>query len=311
MALTPAGFAAEVPPDGYHWWYVDAMSDDGLHGLTLIGFVGSVFSPYYARARQRGKADPSNHCAINLALYGATGKRWAMTERGRASVHRTPEHLLVGPSRLEWRGQTLVATLDEWTFPWPSRLRGRVSLTPSLPPGPVRALDSAGQHQWRAVAPRARVEVELSSPCLNWSGEGYHDENWGSEPLEAGFSGWHWSRCHRTDGATQICFEAQPRHGDLTRFCVEFPAAADHAGMRVTARDLPASRWGIRRRFIGGQAEQSPGSIRIVEDTPFYARSMGTSAMGQVFQESLDLDRFRSAWVRQLLPFRMPRRNGI
>ncbi len=41
--LRPAGRAG-----GYAWWYVDALSDDGRHGLTLIAFIGSVFSPYYA-----------------------------------------------------------------------------------------------------------------------------------------------------------------------------------------------------------------------------------------------------------------------
>ena len=42
--------------DGYVWWYVDALSDDGRHGLTLIAFIGSVFSPYYA---WRGGAAPA------------------------------------------------------------------------------------------------------------------------------------------------------------------------------------------------------------------------------------------------------------
>ena len=65
-------FDRPVPPGGYVWWYVDALSDDGRHGLTLIAFIGSVFSPYYAwRAARRG--DPLDHCALNVALYGAAG----------------------------------------------------------------------------------------------------------------------------------------------------------------------------------------------------------------------------------------------
>ena len=36
-----------VPPGGYCWWYVDATSDCGQFALTVIAFVGSVFSPYY------------------------------------------------------------------------------------------------------------------------------------------------------------------------------------------------------------------------------------------------------------------------
>lgn len=41
-----AGFDAAVPSGGYRWWYLDGLSDDGRHGLTIIGFAGSVFSPY-------------------------------------------------------------------------------------------------------------------------------------------------------------------------------------------------------------------------------------------------------------------------
>ena len=88
-------FDQPVAPGGYLWWYVDALSDDGRHGLSIIAFVGSVFSPYYAWARSRngGVADPENFCAINVALYGAAGKRWTMTERGRSSVRRSAASL--------------------------------------------------------------------------------------------------------------------------------------------------------------------------------------------------------------------------
>ena len=96
-----------VAPGGYAWWYVDALSDDGRHGLTLIAFIGSVFSPYYAWARRRRRpraADPLHHCALNVALYGDGGKRWAMTERGRASVLRERVHAGHRPEPLRWDG---------------------------------------------------------------------------------------------------------------------------------------------------------------------------------------------------------------
>ena len=31
-------FDTPVPPGGYRWWYLDALSDDGRHGITLIAF---------------------------------------------------------------------------------------------------------------------------------------------------------------------------------------------------------------------------------------------------------------------------------
>ena len=47
----------------------------------------------------RGRRDPSNHCAFNVALYGPRGARWAMTERGRDAVHRRPDALRDRPER--------------------------------------------------------------------------------------------------------------------------------------------------------------------------------------------------------------------
>jgi hypothetical protein len=38
-------FDIDVPPDGYAWWYVDGISDDGARAISIIGFIGSVFSP--------------------------------------------------------------------------------------------------------------------------------------------------------------------------------------------------------------------------------------------------------------------------
>ena len=49
----PGAFDTPVAPGGYAWWYIDALSDDGRCGLTIIAFIGSVFSPYYALARRR------------------------------------------------------------------------------------------------------------------------------------------------------------------------------------------------------------------------------------------------------------------
>ena len=54
------------------------------------------------------------------------------------------------------------------------------------------------------------------------------------------------------------------------------------------------------------------GVTRTLEDAPFYARSLVASQLlGKpviAVHESLSLTRFRAAWVRMLLPFRMPRR---
>jgi carotenoid 1,2-hydratase len=74
---------------------------------------------------------------------------------------------------------------------------------------------------------------------------------------------------------------------------------------------LPANLWRVPRASQA-EAGQQADVLETLEDTPFYSRSLiRTHLLGQpatAMHESLSLDRFRSAWVRMLLPFRMPRR---
>lgn len=299
-------FDAPVQPGGYLWWYVDAVSEDGRHALTIIAFVGSVFSPYYAWA---GRTDPLNHCAINVALYGPGG-RWTMTERGRGALERDASHFRVGPSALSWDGSGLTLALDEIAVPLPRRMRGTVRIVPDGSPAPSLALDAKGRHRWRVVAPRATALVELSSPSLRWRGHAYFDSNHGDEPLEEGFSFWTWSRSALPDGAA-VLYEADRRDGTSLNLGLRFRRDGTPEAFEPPApASLPTTLWrvGRRTRSQDGRAKL----LRNLEDAPFYSRAMiesrllGTDAVG--VHESLDLDRFAKPWVRLLLPFRMPRR---
>ena len=314
-------FDGAVPSGGYAWWYLDALSDDRAHGLTLIAFVGSVFSPYYAWARRGGMVDPVNHCALNVALYGARGARWCMTERGAENVIRTPRHFAIGRSTLDLTGDALTIAVDEVCAPLPRRLKGSVRLIPSALGTRSFFLDGAGRHRWTPIAPCARVEVRLSEPSLTWSGSAYLDSNAGDEPLEDGFQGWTWSRASLPDG-TAVLYDVMKR-------AAAKPTAAEHAAahaaiaLRFSADavahvlepppivDLPRTGWRIPRQT---RADAGHGArvVETLEDAPFYSRSLlDTRIFGMAapaIHESLDLDRFRARWVQCLLPFRMPRR---
>jgi carotenoid 1,2-hydratase len=318
-AVGPAGggeppggprFDQPVPPGGYAWWYVDALSDDGRTGLTLIAFIGSVFSPYYARARRSGPADPLDHCALNVALYGHGRKRWAMTERGRGALHRTTSSLRVGPSSLRWDDDTLTIDIDEITVPLPSRLRGRVRLYPDAVTTRSVVLDRSGRHRWRPIAPCGRVEVAFESPAVRWSGAAYFDCNDGDEPLERAFVRWDWSRASLRQG-TAVLYDVERRDAGDLALAMRFDAAGamqEFAPPRPAR--LPRTGWNISRAT---RADSGLGAVvlRTLEDGPFYARSvLATRLLGEpvtAVHESLSLDRFDARWVQTLLPFRMPR----
>ena len=298
-----------MAPRGYEWWYLDALSDDGAHGITLIAFVGSVFSPWYRLARARGGGDPTQHCAMNVALYGRP-RRWAMTERGAGTLHRTANDLAIGPSSLHWDGSVLTAEIDEVTAPLPTRLRGTIRLHPHGLATHQVALDGVGRHRWSPIAPGARVEVALRNPELHWQGHAYFDTNAGDEPLEACFARWDWCRAKLRDGVAVIY------HGDRidgTSFCTALRYDAQGRAQDFTPppeAELGRNFWGMR---MGTRADagSAPRIVQKLEDAPFYARSViATRLCGEdvtAVHESLSLPRFTAPWVQAMLPFKAPR----
>jgi carotenoid 1,2-hydratase len=272
-----------------------------------------VFSPYYAWARRHGMADPLDHCALNVALYGPGVGRWTMTERGRRHIAVSPGRFTIGPSALTWDGTTLTATIDEigMPLPIPRRVRGTVRITPQAITGHHVMLNAAGQHRWWPIAPLARVSVELNEPRLAWSGAGYLDMNQGDAPLAEGFRDWHWSRGPTREGAA-VLYGGTRRDGSRFDLGWRF----DGSGRATTLVVPPAARlrrsgWLIRRET---RSEAGPAELlRTLEDTPFYARSLvRTQLAGErvtAMHESLELDRFASPVVQAMLPFRMPRRS--
>jgi carotenoid 1,2-hydratase len=294
-----------VPPGGYAWWYVDGVSDDGRHGLTVIAFLGSVFSPYYAWS---GRGDPLNHSAVNVVLYGRPGA-WAMTERPRGRVARDATSLAIGPSSLHWDGTTLTIRVAEVTSPLPSRLSGTIRVRPAgITPGPF-TLDAEGRHRWWPLSPASRIEVAFDRPSLRWSGDAYFDTNDGDVPLEDSFRSWTWSRSTLKRGAA-ILYDVERRDGSRQDLSLRFDPDGTPQPIEppVPAR-LPPTLWRLNR---GTRSDDGAASVlRRFEDAPFYSRSLLSARIcGEAVRpvhEALDLDRFTHPLVRLMLPFRMPR----
>jgi carotenoid 1,2-hydratase len=272
--------------------------------------LGSVFSPYYAWARRRGNAEALNHCAFNIALYGPRGSRWAMTERGAPQVDRGQSQLSIGPSAVCWTRDALQIDVNEICAPLPVRLRGSIRLIPSALSERSFPLDTAGLHRWAPIAPRARVEVRLSHPALNWTGTGYFDSNSGAAPLEDTFESWTWSRASLPD-RTVVLYDVKARDCALRPMALQFDPNGEIREMQAPPQvSLPCTRWRVPRQ-TRADAGATVQVVKTLEDGPFYSRSqLHTSVQGTrapAIHESLSLDRFQSRWVQCLLPFRMPR----
>lgn len=314
ITAEPAGsiatdFTQPVPDNGYAWWYVDGVSDDGQAAFTIIAFVGSVFSPYYAGARRKSapaKVPADQHVAINAALYlPGGGKRWAMTERSQSALERSSQLFRVGPSHYEWINNELHISINERCMPFGQTLKGSIRLAAAPANQQGFSLHSNNKHHWQPIAPHTEVEVQFAQPNLSWTGSAYIDHNHGTAPLEEDFRYWSWSRQH-LGTHTNIDYEIWQRD-DSHRLASVGTAHNQLEPRQPNAfQELPKTGWRVARdtRVANARVE------RTLEDTPFYSRSVLTSTgdrPSSTVCESLDLNRFGSRWVQTLLPFRMPR----
>jgi carotenoid 1,2-hydratase len=273
----------------------------------VIGFIGSVFSPWY---RWSGRRHPQNHCCLNVVTSGLNG-RFTMTDRGAAALRQSRDTLEIGPSRMHWTGRELVIDIDEWGAPpMVTRVRGRIVVTPAAVTQTEALLTPDGRHLWRPFAPMAQVSVALSQGHA-WEGHGYFDANFGSRALEADFGFWTWGRFPMRDRT--LCFyDATRRDGSRLALAVE----TDRAGeVRLIEAPPPVpmarSAWLVRRETRADPGTTPRQALSLL-DAPFYARSLVRTRIGGEetlgMHEALDLVRFRQPLLKPMLAVRVPRR---
>ena len=319
----------EDQPGAYRWLYFDAVSPDGELAMVAIFFVGSVFSPFYASRLRRGeRPSPRDHLAVNLALY-RRGRRpvFAFSEYGRPSSGSTIEadasggarRVTIARSEIVHEGGRIVVRIDERRVGLRTPVRGEATfeaLEPSL-----GSFALATRHGWRAHVPRARVTARFGDFALDGA-LGYHDENWGLEPLARAFTRWSWGRVHEPD-RTRIVFDLErrlePRHAQTRR--VEREHLTFDSRSALTRVALPARRFvpsvasyllPLPESFDVGASEHARMVTRpsvILERSPFYLRFLAPFPPGGVLAmaEHIDFDRIEGSLVQKMIALRVAR----
>ena len=305
-------FDQAVGENAYLWWYIDALSDDGKHGIVLIAFVGSVFSPYYAWARRNNTAvNPENHCSLNVAIYSPGKNRWAMTERGEKQVSRSSTEFVIGPSNLRWDGNKLIVQIQERAVPFGQKVSGTVELYPNTLFNFSTPLDAAGKHRWGPLAPSARVKVHLNSPDLQWEGNAYLDSNEGDEPISQAFHEWDWSRAEMSGDRTSVIYDVREKNAQENLLALTFNPNGTIDHFEPPPRQaLPKTIWGIQGH-MRNQSAETLSVHQVLENTPFYTRSvLNSELLGEKvlsFHETLSVPKLTLTSTQLMLPWRMPR----
>ncbi len=287
---------------------MDGISDCGTRAISIIAFIGSVFSPWY---KWSGRKEPDNHVCINVATYGRGG-RFTMTDRGRTALRQTATSFTVGPSSLTWTGDELVIDINEVSAPPViSRVRGQVRVRPKAVTEVELALTPDGAHIWRPFAPISDISVDLEAEGWQWSGHGYFDSNFGTRALEEDFSFWTWGRYPTQAGAVCI-YDAERRDGTTLESAIAFSPQGEAWHTQAPPRvRFKRSLWQVRRE-TRADAGTAPKQVLPMLDAPFYSRSaVETTLNGERVtgvHEALDLNRFASPFLKPMLAVRVPRR---
>lgn len=263
---------------------------------------------------RRGNAivNPENYCSLNVAIYSPGKNRWAMTERGEKQVSRSATEFVIGPSKLRWDGDKLIVQIEERAVPFGQKVSGTVELYPNTLFNFSTPLDAAGKHRWGPLAPSARVKVSLNSPDLQWEGNAYLDSNEGDEPISESFHEWDWSRAEMSGGRTSVIYDVREKsaHENVLALTFNPNGTIDHFEP-PPRQALPKTFWGIQRH-MRNQSAKGLEVVQVLENTPFYTRSvLNSELLGEKvlsFHETLSVPKLTQTSTQLMLPWRMPRK---
>lgn len=194
------GLRADTGAGRFEWWYFDADLDDGTK-LVVALYTKSLLST-------KGALKPRVEITLSRP-DGTVTKDWndygpeafsARTDRCDVSIAGTVVSGDLETYVVKARGATLSADL---TFrrvgpSWRSGA-GKIYFDAAL----------TAYMGWVVPIPHGTVEGTVTSPegTRAVKGAGYHDHNWGNQPMEEVFDYWFWGRA-RAGGLTFLFFDA-------------------------------------------------------------------------------------------------------
>jgi len=205
-------------PGAYEWWYFDA--EDKVRGISvvLIWYSGFPFSPYYMQRYDEWKRSgskamplPSEHAGFSFQLY-EQGRETLnfIREGGLGLFHADREGIGIGfeNNRFSYDKESDEYRLDiDFSFPSRNRqvragLLFRTCRRVCYAKKDRNSVEPGSCHQWLLSVPKADVSgfIDITgengggSRHIGFSGDGYHDHNLGTMPMQEYISRWYWGR---------------------------------------------------------------------------------------------------------------------
>ncbi|MCC5941067.1 MAG: hypothetical protein JJU37_05945 [Balneolaceae bacterium] len=205
-------------PGSYEWWYFDAQSIDG-YSIVVIFYEGNPFSKRYIKGISSGSDSLAEfYPAISISLY-KDGKPifYAFEEFLSSECIFSADKPIGNAGNNSFTGKKIEGEI-QYQIMLDQLLENGDSIkgTISFRSGDMKfsLMDSNSEepsaHVWNLIQPSADVEGTLTlggsnSEEIHFKGTGYHDHNFGSEPMKDTFDEWYWGRYH-LEGLTLVYY---------------------------------------------------------------------------------------------------------
>ncbi len=200
-------------PGSYEWWYFDAVDENG-YSIVVIFYEGNPFSKRYIQAlSEKSNHLANNYPAISISVY-KDGKPlfYSFEETDAAFAEFGSEKISgrVGGNNFTGsrEGDSVSYLLElNQSLPNGESISGELlylSDSASRITGSDFNQQSSNTHVWNLILPKCKVSgnLKIDSPkseAISFNGKGYHDHNFGSEPMKDTFDEWYWGRYHFED----------------------------------------------------------------------------------------------------------------
>jgi carotenoid 1,2-hydratase len=281
----------------YEWWYFDAYDNLNNVHIVVIFYDGCPFSPDYIdkwdNTATRAEADAAEHPAVGISVYqDEKPVFYSLSEYGKSDLrwNEKKKTLHIGNSgfSMEKDGDNLIfhIMLNE-VLPGGDRIRGSLKYigekTPDRLFGPDLS-DANPAHEWNMSLPCAVVTGSLlisgrtpPGKIFNIKATGYHDHNYGAEPLKLAFYNWYWGRLHM-DSGTILYYIMNKKDGFENKawFISSDNSRIEKVFDEVELQDFRSNIFLLKsaRKILlkGKNAEITIQMSTIVDSGPFYYR---------------------------------------
>jgi len=280
-------------PGSYEWWYFDARSDDG-YSVVIIFYDGNPFSRRYIRSIEMNDGKTaSDFPAISVSVY----------KKGKPLFYSFEEFSVENASfsGIEPKGATGLNSFegriedDEITYEVilnqkvanGDKLIGKLCFKSGSFEFGNQTAELQGNlddHTWNLVMPACNASghleiTGLKNYSIQFEGIGYHDHNYGHEPMKESFDEWYWGRYHLQNDTLIYYLMNQHNRWNKKAWLINKSGTVSEFDDDIQITDTGLNSFGLlsarKIEFSGPRLKAVLQKDSVIDNGPFYQRFEG------------------------------------